>query len=215
MLLSSWLQRGRFLDRSPDFDMRALSHPIRDPFSDAFSDLITTMRNFDRDFGALRGYNNDNNQFVANFPRYEIDTADNKYKIMVDVPGVKAEDIQVEVEEDGKILHISGGRKLEKDGVVSESRFEKRFTINASVDSEQLTARLQHGVLLLEAPLLENADKPQTRLIPVNEGSADAHNNEGEETKFHPLEAAKNVAKKIAHKTKGLEVDTDATSELR
>ena len=169
MSLGNWLHRHPFLEAAHDSDNAfALANRIRDPFSEAFSDLVNSMARLDNEFGALRGF--DKTKFLASFPAYEVDESGSTYKIKVDVPGVKADDLKVELEEDGKVVHISGGRKFEKDGAVTESRFEKRFTLRDSVDAHALTARLEHGVLVLEAPMLKEV-KPKTRLIAVSDGS--------------------------------------------
>jgi HSP20 family protein len=67
-------------------------------------------------------------------PGYEINETDDKYEIAVDVSGVKSEDMPVQLENDGKVLHISGGRKVVKDNTTTETKFEKRFTIGGNVD---------------------------------------------------------------------------------
>lgn len=102
-------------------------------------------------------------------PGYEINESDGKYQIAVDVPGVKASDVKVNLENDGKVLHISGGRKVEKDDAVTETKFEKRFTIGDNVDTDKLAANLADGVLVLTAPKLEKKEKP-TKQIPITVG---------------------------------------------
>ena len=102
---------------------------------------------------------------------FDIREDDGKYHISVDMPGVKASDMKVEVENDNKVLHIYGGRKITKGDSVSETRFDKRFTIGDNVDVDKITANLRDGVLELEAPKLEE-ERPKTRTINVSEGSA-------------------------------------------
>jgi HSP20 family protein len=169
MSLSSWFHREPVFDgNKADNSNSILAHPynrVRDPFTEAFSDLMTSMQRFESDLGALRG--NGNKYLLANFPVYEIDESNHKYKIKVDLPGVKPEDVNIELDsENGKLVHISGGRKFEKDGIVTESRFEKAFSLRESVDADHLTAHLEHGVLVLEAPMLEEV-KPKTRTIAI------------------------------------------------
>jgi HSP20 family protein len=101
---------------------------------------------------------------------FDIREENGKYHISVDVPGVKASDLKVEVEHDSNILHISGGRKTTKGGTVSETRFDKRFTIGDNVDIEKLSANLEDGVLHLVAPKVEQ-QRPKTRTIQVSEGN--------------------------------------------
>ena len=62
-------------------------------------------------------------------------------------------------------MHITGGRKTEKEGVVSETKFEKRFTIGNNVETEKLTANLADGVLVLTAPKIEKKEKPVKHIM--------------------------------------------------
>jgi HSP20 family protein len=97
---------------------------------------------------------------VRSSPGYEINETDDTYQIAVDVPGVKAGDMSVQLENDGKVLHISGGRKIVNDNTITETKFEKRFTIGKNVDMEKVTANLADGVLVLSAPKIEKKEKP-------------------------------------------------------
>ena len=77
-------------------------------FDDFFSsplggDLVPTLSTHrDNDTSVLR----------RSSPFYEITEDDKQYQLAVDVPGVKAGDINVELEGGGRILHVSGGRKF-------------------------------------------------------------------------------------------------------
>lgn len=101
-------------------------------------------------------------------PGYEITENERTYQIALDVPGIKAADMTVQLERDGRILHITGGRKVEKEGSVSETKFEKRFTIGENVDTEKLSANLADGVLILSAPKLDTKRK-MSQIIPISE----------------------------------------------
>eukprot|EP00586_Coscinodiscus_wailesii_P001335 CAMPEP_0172488780 /NCGR_PEP_ID=MMETSP1066-20121228/18515_1 /TAXON_ID=671091 /ORGANISM="Coscinodiscus wailesii, Strain CCMP2513" /LENGTH=236 /DNA_ID=CAMNT_0013256237 /DNA_START=80 /DNA_END=790 /DNA_ORIENTATION=+ len=103
-------------------------------------------------------------------PSYEIVEDDNSMKLIIDVPGVKAEDIIVEIEAEGKMLHVSGERVTEKDGNVSKYSFDQRFGIGSQLDSDGVTANLADGVLTVVAPKLA-AEARNVRKIEVTEGS--------------------------------------------
>lgn len=102
-------------------------------------------------------------------PGYEITEHEGKYQIAVDVPGVKASDMTIKLENEGRVLHISGGRKVTKGDTVSETKFEKRFTIGDNIDTEHISANLADGVLLLTAPKVEKKEKP-VQTIAITEG---------------------------------------------
>ena len=103
-------------------------------------------------------------------PCYEVTESDDAFHISVDVPGVKGKDITAEIEQEGRVLHIKGGRKVTKTGSdgnveTSESKFEKRFALDHSVDSSQVTANLSDGVLTVVAPKKKQDTTVQTIAI--------------------------------------------------
>jgi len=52
-------------------------------------------------------------------PGYHFNTDENNFYISLDLPGVRMEDINVELKDD-KVLKISGERRFEKDGKISK-----------------------------------------------------------------------------------------------
>jgi HSP20 family molecular chaperone IbpA len=106
------------------------------------------------------------------------------FNVSVDMPGVKMADMTVEVEHTcgctdcdctscqcrgSNVLHIRGSRKMTKEGgTVSETRFDKHFSVGDNVDINKLTANLEDGVLTLHAPKLEQ-ERHKTRTIQVGE----------------------------------------------
>lgn len=83
------------------------------------------------------------------------------YHIDVDLPGVKKEDISIDID-DGK-LTISGERNI-KEEVKEEDyykvetsfgKFQRMFTIPEGIDSENITASTENGVLEVIIPKLE------------------------------------------------------------
>ncbi len=91
------------------------------------------------------------------------------YHIDVDLPGVKKEDISIDIEE-GK-LTISGERNI-KEEVKEEDyykvetsfgKFQRVFTIPKNVDVENITASTENGVLEVVIPKLEK-DKNKKKI---------------------------------------------------
>mmetsp|Transcript_15247 Transcript_15247/g.22514 ORF Transcript_15247/g.22514 Transcript_15247/m.22514 type:complete len:163 (+) Transcript_15247:49-537(+) len=85
-------------------------------------------------------------------PCYEITEDENQFQLAVDVPGVKATDIKVNLEQGNRVLHISGGRNIKQKGKTITTHFEKSFTIDHSVDASAITANVSEGVLIVTAP---------------------------------------------------------------
>ena len=99
---------------------------------------------------------------------------DNVY-VYADLPGVKPEDIKVEVDESG-ILSIRGERKVEKEFDRNScyrierqyGSFERRFRLGQSVAGDNIKAEYKHGELKLTIPKKEEK-KPKAITIEVKE----------------------------------------------
>mmetsp|Transcript_13083 Transcript_13083/g.21670 ORF Transcript_13083/g.21670 Transcript_13083/m.21670 type:complete len:263 (+) Transcript_13083:84-872(+) len=87
-------------------------------------------------------------------PGYEVIDDGEKFSVQVDVPGVKAEDLNIHIEDGGKVLTLSGSRKNLRDGQQSyASDFSESFQVDpAVVDIENFSADLEDGVLVVSAP---------------------------------------------------------------
>jgi HSP20 family protein len=107
-------------------------------------------------------------------PAFDVFDDGERYRLVADVPGMKAEDLEVEATEDG--LAIRGTRKVEAPEGFSVHRREREaltlarsFAFPSKIDPEQVSATLQAGVLTIT--LGKRADaKP--RSITVQSGAA-------------------------------------------
>lgn len=121
-------------------------------------DLIEANRALiDRAFGNLD----------VSSPRWEMVNDPNTFKLTLDVPGVKPEDVNVTIEDKNRVVEIKGSRKVTKDGYQSSMEFHKAFTVDPSVDLEHFTASLEDGVLVITAPKDSEKTEETTRKIPV------------------------------------------------
>jgi len=136
---------------------------LRDPFEE----LMPVLRNVDRVTDGV---------LMRSSPGYEIHEKDGSYQISVDLPGVKASDMKIELEDNGRLLHLSGGRKVQEGDRVVETKFDKKFTIGENVDTEKMTANLVDGVLTLQAPKKEITEPPK-RTITITEGPHTSEHN--------------------------------------
>jgi HSP20 family protein len=104
-------------------------------------------------------------------PRFEITENDRQFRLAVDVPGMKPDNLKVELEDDGRVLHMHGERKVKSDKSYEEFKFDKRFKLGRNVDKSKITAHLSDGVLVLTAPKMENLP-PATQPIAIAQGEA-------------------------------------------
>lgn len=88
-------------------------------------------------------------------PAVDVYEAGDDVRIDVELPGVKPEEIKVNIE--GDVLTISGERKREnlakKEGYQRVERtygsFTRAFSLGQDVDPESIDAKFEHGVLKL------------------------------------------------------------------
>lgn len=150
-----------------------------DPFSPAFDSAFNQAVLFNNANTTLkpRTAKKAKRTWQPNF--VHIQTTDEKYSILIDVPGVKQGDMQMQLTDKNQTLLLSGIRKFprhpttgskEKEGEeIDEAKFEKRFNIGNDVDAEKITADLSDGVLTITAPK-KAAPTPVT--IPIQVGGS-------------------------------------------
>lgn len=100
---------------------------------------------------------------ARNSIQYEILSTDKEMKVVLDVPGIKASDITVTLEDNDKVLKISGTRETKGDGYNFSASFTEKFYVTSKIDLNKLSAQLQDGVLTISAPKVER----EIRKIPI------------------------------------------------
>ncbi|XVE79490.1 hypothetical protein DITRI_Ditri14bG0063400 [Diplodiscus trichospermus] len=91
-----------------------------------------------------------------------------------DVPGLKKEEVKVEVEDD-RVLQISGERNIEKEDKNdtwhrlerSSGKFMRRFRLPENAKMDQIKASMENGVLTVTIPKLE-VKKPDVKAIDIS-----------------------------------------------
>jgi HSP20 family protein len=126
---------------------------LRDP-------LFADLRLVDDLFGRMFGNSNRVTGFV---PALDVRETEDEYQVLVDLPGVKSEDVVVELTD--HVLTISGSRgPVETDGALRVERpsgsFVRRLTLPKGVDYDKVVADYRDGVLELRIPKLAEA-KPK------------------------------------------------------
>ena len=120
-------------------------------------------------------------------PRYEITDDEKKFQVAVDVPGVKMEDIHVTLERDNALLSISGIREASGESYKFTSKFSQSFSLDPTVITDELTANLKDGVLIVSAPKDMKRLEQSVRKIPILEHKGEStpaiEENRGKEVK--------------------------------
>lgn len=95
---------------------------------------------------------------------YSITQDEKLMKLVVTVPGAEASDVKLDLDEDNRILRISGETKREYEGISSYTRFEKSFTLDRNLDVGGINAEMSNGVLTITAPKLEEVTESVRRI---------------------------------------------------
>jgi len=102
-------------------------------------------------------------------PSMDMNESDTQYEVMVDLPGIKASDVHVQLSDN--VLTISGERKSEKkengkDGAKChcveryQGSFSRSIALPAAINQDQIDAQYRDGVLTVTVPKAEAA-KPR------------------------------------------------------
>jgi HSP20 family protein len=127
-------------------------------------DPFRELANMQRVFSSYPAHTSDDTSISAFTPQINTREGEFAYHIDVDVPGVKKEDISIDFD-NGK-LTISGERNL-KEEVKEEDyhkvetsfgKFQRLFTLPENVDTENITASSQNGVLEVVIPKIQKED---------------------------------------------------------
>ena len=150
--------------------------------SDLFnSDPFSLMRRFheemDRTFAHFFGKESDG-ESGAWYPAIEVVQQGGELKVHAELPGLKPEDVKVEVTDDA--LVIQGERKYEhedkKGGVYRSERrygqFYREISLPEGANAEQAKASFKDGVLEVVLPVPEA--KSNRRTIPIESGFSSA-----------------------------------------
>ena len=146
-------------------------------------------------------------------PRYDITEEENTMELTLDLPGVRAEDVSLLLQEGGKALKMTGSRKYRQHGQVITSEFDQMFTIDPSIlDVEQISANLSDGVLVVSAPKLSARVESQETVIQItahHQGIVDS------DIKLSGTKegANENRAEEIEGETDGLEITEEEDIE--
>ncbi|RDX69234.1 17.6 kDa class I heat shock protein 3, partial [Mucuna pruriens] len=116
------------------------------------------------------------NSEVSSFANARVDWKETPeaHVFEADLPGVKKEEVKVEVEE-GRVLHISGERSVEKEEKNDKwhrverdrGRFQRKFWLPENAKLDEVKASMEDGVLTVTVPKAPEK-KPQVKTIEIS-----------------------------------------------
>lgn len=137
--------------------------------------MKTLVRNYDS-FPALFNeiFNNGVTPNIKLSPSANIKESEESFEIQLALPGFKKEDFKIEVQD--KSLTVSSEVKTESEDSTenyirkefSFNSFSRSFRLPRTVDSEQIAAEFENGILILTLPKREEAKAKEPRLIAIN-----------------------------------------------
>lgn len=97
------------------------------------------------------------------------------YEIEVDLPGIKKEDVKVKLEDGYMTITASTSSEKEEKGKKTYIRrerysgsFSRSFYVGDSITENDIKAKFENGVLMLDLPKPENLPKPEkTKYIAI------------------------------------------------
>ncbi|XP_009415786.3 18.1 kDa class I heat shock protein-like [Musa acuminata AAA Group] len=160
--------------KGPFPTMSIVRRNIFDPFS---LDVWDPFKGFP--FDAFRSLSETRPGFVSEtsaFANTRIDWKETSeaHVFKADLPGVKKEEVKVEVEE-GRVLQISGERSKEEEEKSdkwhrverSSGKFLRRFRLPENAMVDQVKASMENGVLTVTVPK-EEVKKPEMKSIEIS-----------------------------------------------
>jgi len=132
-----------------------------------FAELEELREQFNKVFNQVQEKDEKNLAFI---PVVNTREADDAYYIEVELPGVKKEDININV--DDNMLTISGERKISdehKDDTFYKvesyyGKFERSFSLPEDVDTDKIEASSKNGVLEIKIPKMAKIEKTPKKI---------------------------------------------------
>jgi HSP20 family protein len=168
-------EKGTDVSRSRGWDPFGFSLTPADLFSaNPFSLMRRMSEEMDRTFGSFFGQSDRGSGTW--FPAIEVAEQNGQLQVHAELPGIKPEDVKVEVTNDSLILR--GERKSENEqrsgGTYRSERrygeFYREIPLPQGVSPEDAKAQFRNGVLEITVPIPERASN--RRQIPIQSGES-------------------------------------------
>ena len=103
-------------------------------------------------------------------PRTNVMEGDQDFRILMDLPGVRNEDLEISLEDETltvkavRDLEAPEGFKRRRTELGGKITFRRSFALGNAVDLDRIGARLEHGILTINVP---KSEKVMPRRIEV------------------------------------------------
>ena len=108
-------------------------------------------------------------QLAAPRATYQASQDENEVRIVFNVPGARASGINLQLDEDKRLLRITGEAKLEEANLSVSRKFDQTFTLARDVDMTKAAAEFKDNVLTVTAPKVEQKTTVRNLAIDVVE----------------------------------------------
>lgn len=135
-------------------------------FDEFFNDWNREFRNMDRQ---LYGKN------AAREMKTDVREHEDHYEVDIDLPGFKKEDLNLELQ--NGYLTVTASKGLDKDEttklgkVIRRERYagtmQRSFYVGDALTEQDITAKLEHGVLSLSIPKKDERKLPEKKVIMI------------------------------------------------
>ena len=134
-------------------------------FDEFFEDWPREFRNIDR---RLYGRN------AAREMKTDVREHEDRFEVDVDLPGFKKDEITLSLE--NGYLTVTAAKGLDKDEqkkgkVIRQERYagvmQRSFYVGDTLTEQDITAKLEHGVLSLSIPKVETRKVPEKKVIMI------------------------------------------------
>jgi HSP20 family protein len=110
-------------------------------------------------------------------PKVDISEVENLIYLIVELPGVRKEDVQIDLQD--RVLTIRGERHVEKKvenetwhrREISHGTFARSFNVG-QVLAEQIQAEMKEGILEIKFPKVQEQPRPQGNRVEIQTASA-------------------------------------------
>ena len=149
--------------------MKFLIKKTPDNFIQSVNDEISSIlnRNFDSYFPEYVY----NDEYKCGMP-VEIDEKDKEYCVKAELPGVKKEDLDIDLEKNRLTINAKKEEEHKEDtkgyrkSEFKYGEFSRTVYFPDEIDIEKTTAKLEHGILRIEAPKV-NVEKVTTKKLEI------------------------------------------------